>query len=460
MDATASGEKRKREDEDGGPNPLGKRKVVLLVAYNGAKFHGLQKNPDVETVEETLENAIYKAGGIRDDNFGVLQKISWSRAGRTDKGVHALGQIISLKMILAHESMVDAINAQLNRPDVRVLGIERANNNFCAHTSCTSREYEYLLPVSVLRQSGGAEGTSSAAAVADVGSAAESTAAASSATPLLSAADMERLQSLLRSLEGTHSFHNFTDGTMSASDKQAQRYMIRLAPHALLLLEGVAYVPLFFHGQSFLLHQIRKMVALVCATFRGDVPADALQTALADGRIAPLPMAPSCALIRRRACFEQYERRRKHEAYSDRSSVHFPTLEGAKDAYREEQILPHVARAEASGEFAAFVKALRGYHLAPRPDAEADAPINSADRRPALVERWAAAKRAKDFETADQLRDELRALGVDAATEKLLYTDGSSYVPVRSTTEEGAAKDSRECDAGDHGTDERERLSE
>ena len=132
MDVTASGEKRKREDEDGGPNPLGKRKVVLLVAYNGAKFHGLQKNPDVETVEETLENAIYKAGGIRDDNFGVLQKISWSRAGRTDKGVHALGQIISLKMILAHESMVDAINAQLNRPDVRVLGIERANNTFCA----------------------------------------------------------------------------------------------------------------------------------------------------------------------------------------------------------------------------------------------------------------------------------------------------------------------------------------
>ena len=200
------------------------------------------------------------------------------------------------------------------------------------------------------------------------------------------------------------------------------------------------------------------MVALVCATFRGDVPADALQTALADGRIAPLPMAPSCALILRRAFFEQYERRRKHEAYSDRSSVHFPTLEGAKDAYREEQILPHVARAELGGEFAAFVKALRGYHLTPRPDAEADAPINSADRRPALVERWAAAKRAKDFETADQLRDELRALGVDAATEKLLYTDGSSYVPV-GTAEEGAATVAG-CEDGNHGTDERERLSE
>ena len=87
--------KRQRVDE----RPAAKRKVALLLAYNGASYQGLQKNPDAFTVEEVLERAIYASGGISESNFGTLQKISWSRAGRTDKGVHAVGQIISMKMV-------------------------------------------------------------------------------------------------------------------------------------------------------------------------------------------------------------------------------------------------------------------------------------------------------------------------------------------------------------------------
>ena len=53
------------------------------------------------TAEHKLEEALHKAGAISDDNRGTLQKISWSRSGRTDKGVHALGQVISCKLILS-----------------------------------------------------------------------------------------------------------------------------------------------------------------------------------------------------------------------------------------------------------------------------------------------------------------------------------------------------------------------
>lgn len=38
-------------------------------------------------IEKELETAIYKAGGIRDSNFGDLNKIAWARSSRTDKGV-------------------------------------------------------------------------------------------------------------------------------------------------------------------------------------------------------------------------------------------------------------------------------------------------------------------------------------------------------------------------------------
>lgn len=38
-------------------------------------------------IEKELETAMYKAGGIRDSNYGDLQKIAWARSSRTDKGV-------------------------------------------------------------------------------------------------------------------------------------------------------------------------------------------------------------------------------------------------------------------------------------------------------------------------------------------------------------------------------------
>ena len=133
---------------------LSSTQVALLLAYSGTRYQGLQKNPGAVTVEEALEAAIHRAGGIADDNVGTLQKVSWSRAGRTDKGVHAVGQIIGVKLVgLDHEQLLDRINHELVGSEVRVLGLERVTQGFCAHTMCSSREYEYLLPTYVLRPS-------------------------------------------------------------------------------------------------------------------------------------------------------------------------------------------------------------------------------------------------------------------------------------------------------------------
>lgn len=48
-------------------------------------------------IEGELENAIYKAGGIKDSNFGDLNKIGWARSSRTDKGV---SYVIAIFVIL------------------------------------------------------------------------------------------------------------------------------------------------------------------------------------------------------------------------------------------------------------------------------------------------------------------------------------------------------------------------
>ena len=55
-------------------------------------------NPETSTIEGVLEDAIVKAGGISELNALNLQKVGWGRCARTDKGVHAAAQIITLKV--------------------------------------------------------------------------------------------------------------------------------------------------------------------------------------------------------------------------------------------------------------------------------------------------------------------------------------------------------------------------
>ena len=67
------------------------------------------------------------------------------RAARTDKGVSAVGQLVSLKMMVEPEGVVDRINAALP-PALRVLGMRRVTNGFDARKLCDKRRYEYVLP--------------------------------------------------------------------------------------------------------------------------------------------------------------------------------------------------------------------------------------------------------------------------------------------------------------------------
>ena len=338
----ASKRARHEPPPDQQPNPSAKRKVALLVAYNGAGYQGLQKNPGATTIEDALEKAMHQAGAISDDNYGSLQKVWWSRAGRTDKGVHAVGQLISLKMILNPEPMVARINERLAGTRVRILGCERVTGAFCAKTFCSAREYEYLLPSYCLRPARPAGADPDADAVP------------------LSAAELARLASLLRDLQGTHSFHNFTDkGKLAASDKSATRYLYAVFAGEQLTLRGQSYVPLRYHGQSFILHQIRKMTGLVAAIMRGVAPHDAIGRAITAPRVTPIPLSPACALVMCKSLYSNYEKRRP----AGRASVHFDDLAGEQRTFMADEIWPSVAAAEAEGEFSRFAEAVDAYRF-------------------------------------------------------------------------------------------------
>jgi tRNA pseudouridine38-40 synthase len=105
----------------------------------------MQINASEKTIEGDLFSAFVAAGAISKANADDPKKSSLVRCARTDKGVHAAGNVISLKLIVEDPDVVAKVNDALP-PQIRVWGIERTNGSFSCYQTCDSRWYEYLIP--------------------------------------------------------------------------------------------------------------------------------------------------------------------------------------------------------------------------------------------------------------------------------------------------------------------------
>jgi tRNA pseudouridine38-40 synthase len=111
--------------------------LKLLLAYDGSGFHGFARQPGRRTVEGEL--------------LGGLQRIlghapRLSVAGRTDAGVHAEGQVVSLEADAETGRVMRALNGML-APEVVVRRATRAPDGFDARRSATGRSYRYRIRV-------------------------------------------------------------------------------------------------------------------------------------------------------------------------------------------------------------------------------------------------------------------------------------------------------------------------
>jgi len=100
----------------------------MIVAYSGAGYHGLQRNPNVRAVEDELVEAAAAAGFVAPALVADLQALWWCRCARTDKGVHALSNVISFMCALGEEP-IEVVAARMNAelPDaIRVLAVRRS----------------------------------------------------------------------------------------------------------------------------------------------------------------------------------------------------------------------------------------------------------------------------------------------------------------------------------------------
>lgn len=113
------------------------RTIKITLAYDGTRYVGWQRQSEGTSVQGLLEEALARFEGRPTTVHG---------AGRTDAGVHALGQVASAQLSGGHDTLelLRGLNTSLPA-DVRVLQVDEVADNFHARFSARSKTYRYAI---------------------------------------------------------------------------------------------------------------------------------------------------------------------------------------------------------------------------------------------------------------------------------------------------------------------------
>lgn len=397
------------------------------------------------TIEGDLFSAFVAAGAISKANAADPKKSSFVRCARTDKGVHASGNVISLKMIVEDPDIVQKINEHLG-PQIRVWGVQVASKSFSCYHMCDSRIYEFLIPshcflpphhstylgkklVEIAEKEGDLEGYNGRQeevstfwdevdeeyikpiledAPEDIrrivekalylaegkrsdiseevdGEEPESTQEAqatntaqptqnpsSNPEPLNEAEEarrrqvydtvkaikaaylkarrsyripgvrLERIQAALDQYVGTRNFFNYTIQKMN-TDPSAKRYIksFQVNPTP-ILIDNTEWLSLKVHGQSFMMHQIRKMVAMAALVVRCGCDPQRIHDSYGSTKIA-IPKAPGLGLLLERPIFDSYN---KKATDMEKGPIDFGLYEKEISEFKQREIYDRIFREE------------------------------------------------------------------------------------------------------------------
>ncbi|MGN1133676.1 MAG: tRNA pseudouridine synthase A, partial [Oscillospiraceae bacterium] len=113
------------------------RNFKVKMAYNGANYHGFQRQENAYTVQQAVEDTLSKLLG---------EKIIIYGCSRTDTGVHAREFYFNFKTdsTINCRGIVFGMNPKLP-DDISILSCEEADDNFHARYHCKGKEYEYII---------------------------------------------------------------------------------------------------------------------------------------------------------------------------------------------------------------------------------------------------------------------------------------------------------------------------
>jgi len=240
-----------------------RRRIQIELAYDGTDYHGWQVQPGLATIQGTLEEVI---GGME------KRPVHVAGSGRTDAGVHALGQVaaFTLENPIPLENLRKAAN-RLLPPAIRVLGASTAAPEFHPRFQAVAKTYEYRL------------------VRAEVCSPFEWRYVHHYPYPL----EVERMMACAPLVEGTHDFSAF-----AASDERDEEGASKVRTIFESRLEARADRLIYrVRGSGFLKHMVRNIVGSLIEAGRGNLNEAGMASQLANPLPKGGPTAPAKGLF-------------------------------------------------------------------------------------------------------------------------------------------------------------------
>jgi len=228
-------------------------RIALKLGYLGTRYHGFQIQPDA--VGPTVEGELFEA--LQKLNIIEARAVSnYAAAGRTDRGVHALSQVVSFDT--AYPNVTPRMINSMLPDDIWAIAIAKPPSGFDARKDAISREYRYFL-----------------AAQPDVD------------------VDITRMRAASELLIGTHDFSNFAQPADHEDDEAGSYSTIReIKRLAIAADERSSFIIFDIEADGFLRKMVRKIVSALKMVGNGTKDArwveDLLELRMTD-QIEPAP---------------------------------------------------------------------------------------------------------------------------------------------------------------------------
>jgi len=220
------------------------KNLKITLAYDGSGFHGWQFQPGKRTVQETVEAALES----------ILQHgIRVAASGRTDAGVHALGQVINFftPSSIPEQGLLKAMNSKFSS-DLAALEIKEVDPAFHARYMAKSKAYVYVIETAAIL------------------------------SPFLSRytlhipyeLDTEAMNLSAKMIEGEHDFRSFM--AAGSTVKTTKRRILA----AEVTTKG-SQVFFFIQGSGFLRHMVRNIVGTLLLIGQGKIVPDEIDRIIA-----------------------------------------------------------------------------------------------------------------------------------------------------------------------------------
>ncbi len=233
----------------------------LLLEYDGTMYHGWQLQPNAPSVQEVLETALATV---------LRHPVRLHAAGRTDAGVHALGQVATFRSerVFEPRELRKSLNA-LTPPDIAVREVAEVAESFDPRRDATARVYEYR----IWNQPWGSAFWHRFT------------------WHVPRALDLRAMQRAATAVVGTHDFSAFR-----ASDCEAETAVRRVSHSGLTETENLLTYRI--EATAFLKHMVRAIVGTLIQVGSGDLAPEAFAEILASrDRTRAGPTAPPQGLV-------------------------------------------------------------------------------------------------------------------------------------------------------------------